>query len=84
MQLKRGSGFGRSFPSFVINNALTHCNLELVMYVSIAEERMVSSRRQQTVITPHKRRGPIAAEFSSPGPASIKLPGLIGGEQPQL
>ena len=31
-------------------------------------------------ITPHKRRGPIAAEFSSPGPAAIALPGLFGSE----
>ena len=31
-------------------------------------------------ITPHKRRGPIAAEFSTPGPASIALPGLIGSK----
>lgn len=28
--------------------------------------------------TPTKRRGPIAAEFTGPGPASISLPGLIG------
>lgn len=42
---------------------------------------MVSrSKAQQHVITPHKRRGPIAAEFSSPGPASVKLPGLFGCE----
>jgi len=32
------------------------------------------------VITPHKRRGPIAAEFQSPGPASINLPGLFGNQ----
>lgn len=31
-------------------------------------------------ITPHKRRGPIAAEFSSPGPAAIALPGLFGSK----
>jgi hypothetical protein len=29
--------------------------------------------------TPTKRRGPIAAEFTGPGPASISLPTLIGG-----
>ncbi|OXA52917.1 outer dense fiber protein 3 isoform X1 [Folsomia candida] len=28
--------------------------------------------------TPTKRRGPIAAEFSGPGPAWVTLPGLIG------
>lgn len=33
---------------------------------------------QQRPWTPTKRRGPIAAEFSSPGPASVALPGLIG------
>ena len=32
------------------------------------------------VITPHKRRGPIAAEFQSPGPAAISLPGLFGSK----
>ena len=42
---------------------------------------MVSrSKAQQHVITPHKRRGPIAAEFSTPGPASVKLPGLFGSK----
>ena len=37
--------------------------------------------RQQNkpfVFTPTKRRGPIAAEFSTPGPASIKLPSTLG------
>jgi len=33
---------------------------------------------QQRPWTPTKRRGPIAAEFSSPGPASVALPGLVG------
>ena len=43
--------------------------------------RMVASRSKQAhQITPHKRRGPIAAEFSSPGPASIALPGLFGSK----
>lgn len=28
--------------------------------------------------TPTKRRGPIAAEYSSPGPACVTLPPLIG------
>ena len=32
------------------------------------------------VITPHKRRGPIAAEFQTPGPAAINLPGLFGSK----
>ena len=41
---------------------------------------MVSSKSKQHIITPHKRRGPIAAEFASPGPASISLPGYFGGE----
>jgi hypothetical protein len=30
--------------------------------------------------TPHKRRGPIAAEFSGPGPAAIALPSLFGSK----
>merc|ERR1712032_1321053 len=33
---------------------------------------------QNFVYTPHKRRGPISAEFTSPGPAAISLPGTIG------
>lgn len=28
--------------------------------------------------TPTKRRGPIAAESNSPGPAAVALPSLIG------
>jgi len=28
--------------------------------------------------TPTKRRGPIAAEYSSPGPACVTLPSLVG------
>ena len=44
-------------------------------------ERMVASKSKQVFdITPHKRRGPIAAEFSTPGPASIALPGLFGSK----
>ncbi|PSN53637.1 Outer dense fiber protein 3 [Blattella germanica] len=34
---------------------------------------------QQQPWTPTKRRGPIAAEYSSPGPACVTLPNLIGG-----
>ena len=30
--------------------------------------------------TPTKRRGPIAAEFRGPGPASLVLPALFGSE----
>lgn len=30
--------------------------------------------------TPTKRRGPIAAEYTSPGPACVTLPPLIGME----
>lgn len=33
---------------------------------------------QNGTFTPHKRRGPIAAEFSGPGPAAISLPTLFG------
>ncbi|KDR23803.1 outer dense fiber protein 3-like isoform X1 [Zootermopsis nevadensis] len=33
---------------------------------------------QQQQWTPTKRRGPIAAEYSSPGPACVTLPNLIG------
>nr|AGM32679.1 uncharacterized protein [Coptotermes formosanus] len=33
---------------------------------------------QQHPWTPTKRRGPIAAEYSSPGPACVTLPNLIG------
>ena len=27
-----------------------------------------------------QRRGPIAAEFSNPGPAAIALPGILGSQ----
>lgn len=33
---------------------------------------------KQVPWTPTKRRGPIAAESSSPGPAAVALPSLIG------
>lgn len=33
---------------------------------------------KQTQWTPTKRRGPIAAEFSGPGPAAVALPTLVG------
>lgn len=33
---------------------------------------------QQRPWTPTKRRGPIAAEFQGPGPASVTLPSTIG------
>ncbi|KAL1129985.1 hypothetical protein AAG570_012928 [Ranatra chinensis] len=33
---------------------------------------------QQRPWTPTKRRGPIAAEYSSPGPACVTLPSLLG------
>ncbi|XP_033217788.1 outer dense fiber protein 3B-like isoform X1 [Belonocnema kinseyi] len=32
--------------------------------------------------TPTKRRGPIAAEFNSPGPACVTLPPLLGKTVP--
>merc|ERR1711892_444199 len=42
--------------------------------------RMGRHANNNFVITPHKRRGPIAAEFQSPGPAAINLPGLFGNQ----
>lgn len=33
---------------------------------------------EQRPWTPTKRRGPIAAELSSPGPACVQLPQLLG------
>lgn len=33
---------------------------------------------EQRPWTPTKRRGPIAAEMSSPGPACVQLPQLLG------
>ena len=57
----------------------------LSRYSSLIDWVMVSrSKAQQHVITPHKRRGPIAAEFSTPGPASVKLPGLFGSKFPKI
>merc|ERR1711892_84005 len=42
--------------------------------------RMGRQSNNNFVITTHKRRGPIAAEFQSPGPAAINLPGLFGNQ----
>ena len=54
---------------------------QLSVSCSLIGPVMVSrSKAQQHVITPHKRRGPIAAELSTPGPASVKLPGLFGSK----
>ena len=39
---------------------------------------------QQRPWTPTKRRGPIAAEFSGPGPAAVTLPSSIGEVKLQL
>lgn len=36
---------------------------------------------RQNPWTPTKRRGPIAAESSSPGPAVVSLPTLIGKQE---
>lgn len=36
---------------------------------------------EQRPWTPTKRRGPIAAEMSSPGPACVQLPQLLGMDQ---
>lgn len=68
-------------------NYFRYCNyyatISILYFFRYHTTAMVSSsyKTQQHVITPHKRRGPIAAEFSSPGPASINLPGLIGCKQ---
>merc|ERR1712106_473217 len=44
------------------------------------QSRMGGQKKQNFVITPHKRRGPIAAEFQTPGPAAVTLPGLFGNQ----
>jgi len=44
------------------------------------EHKMGRHASSNFVITPHKRRGPIAAEFQSPGPAAINLPTLFGNQ----
>ena len=41
---------------------------------------MGRSANQNFVFTPHKRRGPISAEFQSPGPAAFNIPGTIGSK----
>ena len=46
--------------------------------------RMGRSAKQNFVYVPHKRRGPISAEFKSPGPAAFNLPGTIGSKWVQL
>ncbi|OWR42791.1 hypothetical protein KGM_215991A, partial [Danaus plexippus plexippus] len=38
---------------------------------------------RQNPWTPTKRRGPIAAETASPGPAVVSLPSLIGKPPPE-
>ena len=45
---------------------------------------MGRSAKQNFVYVPHKRRGPISAEFKSPGPAAFNLPGTIGSKWVQL
>ena len=47
------------------------------------EYKMGRHASSNFVITPHKRRGPIAAEFQSPGPAAINLPTLFGSKYSQ-
>ena len=42
--------------------------------------KMGRSANQNFVFTPHKRRGPISAEFQSPGPAAFNIPGTIGSK----
>ena len=48
------------------------------------EDKMGRHASSNFVITPHKRRGPIAAEFQSPGPAAINLPTLFGSKYNQF
>ena len=55
----------------------------LVRYIVTTEHRMGRHASSSFVITPHKRRGPIAAEFQSPGPAAINLPTLFGSKYNQ-
>merc|ERR1711976_1119145 len=44
---------------------------------------MGRSSKQNFVYVPHQRRGPISAEFQSPGPAAFNLPGPIGNHGPK-
>merc|ERR1711988_1832503 len=45
---------------------------------TIYKEHKMGRSNANFVYTPHKRRGPISAEFTSPGPAAFSLLGSIG------
>lgn len=45
---------------------------------SINKRILIMGGMTQRPWTPTKRRGPIAAEFGSPGPACVALPPLLG------
>ena len=45
---------------------------------SFSADHTMGRSNQPFVYVPHKRRGPISAEFKSPGPAAFNIPGTIG------
>lgn len=53
---------------------LTFLKLDRQKYIN----KIAMGGFEQRPWTPTKRRGPIAAEHSSPGPACVQLPNLIG------
>ena len=48
------------------------------MLFSFSADHTMGRSNQPFVYVPHKRRGPISAEFKSPGPAAFNIPGTIG------
>merc|ERR1711992_236718 len=51
--------------------------------VSFSADHTMGRSNQPFVYVPHKRRGPISAEFKSPGPAAFNIPGTIGNHGPK-
>merc|ERR1712186_31347 len=51
--------------------------------ISFTADHTMGRSNQPFVYVPHKRRGPISAEFKSPGPAAFNIPGTIGNHGPK-
>ena len=82
---REGEGGNQVAAEYNSSPELSHCSALCPAAPDTRQEldisgRMVAKSKSVFEITPHKRRGPIAAEFSTPGPASIALPGLIGSK----
>ena len=77
------NGSAKSTPTLPKKSAKTSSSPKKSSKLSTAagkSKKMGGGSGQGYQWTPHKRRGPIAAEFSGPGPAAIALPSLIGSK----